>query len=143
MKRSIWKKSLLIIKNFIRVNKFAADTMAVVLYLEKRKLPNRVKQIFADAKNGNAEIYIPSMVLVEIAYLCEKKKIETSLEEANKMIDSNDSFRFLSMTIEIIKSTFQITDIRELHDRIIAGSAKNIDAEIITNDPEIINSKFV
>ena len=125
------------------MNKFVADTMAVVLFLEKRKLPTRVKQIFADANKGNAEIYIPSMVLVEIAYLSEKKKIETSLQEANKMIDSNNSFLFLSMTIEVIKSTFQITDIRELHDRLIAGSAKNIDIEIITNDPEIINSKFV
>ena len=73
----------------------------MVLFLEKRKLPPRVKQIFADASKGKEEIYIPSMVLVEIAYLSETDKIETSLDDAINMITSNKSFPFLPMSIEI------------------------------------------
>jgi len=38
---------------------------------------------------------------------------------------------------------FVIPDIPELHDRLIAGTAKYIDAPILTNDPIILNSKYV
>ncbi|MBF0412316.1 MAG: hypothetical protein HQK70_06360 [Desulfamplus sp.] len=38
--------------------KFVTDTMAIVLRLEKRKLPKRIRQIFKDAECGNVDLYI-------------------------------------------------------------------------------------
>ena len=42
-----------------------------------------------------------------------------------------------------IKKAFEINDIPELHDRIIAGTALKVGAKLITNDPIIARSKFV
>lgn len=47
------------------------------------------------------------------------------------------------MTLKTITISFDIDDIYELHDRLIAGTGKEIQAEIVTNDPEIISSKHV
>lgn len=43
----------------------------------------------------------------------------------------------------MIEESFQIDDIPELHDRLIAGTAKKVDVPIITNDPEMEKSKHV
>ena len=55
--------------------------MALVLRLERRKLPNRIKEIFEQAEKGETEIYIPAIVLAEIGYLSEKKRIEITLND--------------------------------------------------------------
>ena len=47
------------------------------------------------------------------------------------------------MSLAVIKASEQITDIRELHDRLIAGTARLLDLELITNDPAIQESSFV
>jgi len=45
--------------------------------------------------------------------------------------------------VKTIKKTFEINDIPELHDRIIAGTALKAGFKLITNDPNISRSKFV
>ena len=42
-------------------NRYVTDTMALVLRLEKRKLPERVRAIFEHAETGDAEIFIPAI----------------------------------------------------------------------------------
>jgi hypothetical protein len=43
----------------------------------------------------------------------------------------------------VLQSAAQITDIRELHDRLIAATARLLDVALITNDPVIHASAFV
>jgi len=62
-------------------NSFTADTMALILRLERRKLGQKAKAIFISAEKGEVEIIIPAMVLVELGYLSERKRIETSLND--------------------------------------------------------------
>jgi len=49
----------------------------------------------------------------------------------------------MPLTLEILKTAIEITDIHELHDRLIAATAKHLDLPLITNDPEIRASAFV
>jgi PIN domain nuclease of toxin-antitoxin system len=122
---------------------YIADTMAVVLRLEKRKLPGKVKNIFIAAENDQTIIYIPAITFAEIAYLSEKKRIDISLEEVKLFLQKYSFIKEKSITFNIIMHTFQITDIPELHDRIIAGCAKELELLLITDDPVIQNSTFV
>ena len=64
---------------------YISDTMALVLTLERRRLPTLAKRIFYEARHGKAEILIPSIVLAELAYLSEKNRIETDLIEVKKL----------------------------------------------------------
>lgn len=125
------------------MNKYVADTMALILILENRKMPKRTKQIFEKAERNEAEIYIPAMVLAEVGYLSEKDRIETNIEEVRIYCDNHKSIREKKITFKSIEDAFTISDIPELHDRIIAGSAMELNLKLLTNDPMIEKSNFV
>lgn len=117
--------------------------MALILVLEKRKMPNKVKTIYEDALKGNVKILVPSIVLAELAYLSEKKRIDTKVAEVKKLFNNCKTIFEHPLNLEIIETAFKIDDVREFHDRLIAGSAKEINAPLLTNDPEINASSFV
>lgn len=125
------------------MNNFVADTMAFILRLEKRKMPSQIRSIFIQAENGLAEIKIPAIVFAELGYLSEKGKIDITLTDARRYLDNHRSISVYSMTFEIIEYAFMIDDIPELHDRLIAATAKALNIPILTNDPDIGHSTYV
>lgn len=122
---------------------YVTDTMAIVLRLENRKLPFRVKEVFKEVETGSQCLAIPAMAAAELGYLAEKKRIETNLAELSDYVNQYPQISIQPITTEIIDQTFRITDISELHDRIIAATAAYLDAILITNDPVISASRFV
>lgn len=123
------------------MSKFVADTMAIVLYLENRKLPIKVKEIFNDAAAGKHQIVFSATSLMEIGYLFEKNRIDTSLASVKKFVNSNENFIIYPLDIETIEKAFKIKDIPELHDRLIAATAAVLRTDLITNDPIIHQSR--
>jgi len=124
-------------------NKLVTDTMALILRLEKRKLSPKVRSVFEDAEKGESAIIIPAMVLAELGYLSEKGRIETNLKEVREYCSKHSTIIIEPITEEVIEKTFEIDDIPELHDRIIAGTALKNNLKLITNDPVITKSKFI
>ncbi len=97
--------------------------MAVVSYVGKRRLPPSVKQIFQMADVGLCKILIPAIVIVEVSYLSERNRIDLLPTELKLYIDQFPSYTVQDLTVAIIETAFQITDIPELHDRLIAGTS--------------------
>jgi PIN domain nuclease of toxin-antitoxin system len=124
-------------------NSVVADTMAVVLRLERRRLPQHVRIAFEEAENGRRNLYIPAMVLAEVGYLAERGRIEASLADVMSYIGRYVTIEVQAITGEVIKQSFEIDDIPELHDRIIAGTARMRQLPLITNDPVISDSQHV
>jgi PIN domain nuclease of toxin-antitoxin system len=81
--------------------------------------------------------------LVEIGYLSEKGRIDVSIPDVLKHLSHFSNYSEQPLTFEIVSESYKITDIPELHDRLIAGTAKFLDLELITNDPLIQASTFV
>ena len=123
--------------------RFVADTMALILRLEKRKMGPKAKSSFISAENAEIGLLVPAMVLVELCYLSEKKRIETNIKDFKTYRNKYKSISVEPITEELIEKAFEINDIPELHDRIIAGAALKAGAKLITNDPIISCSKFV
>lgn len=117
--------------------------MALVLWLEKRKMPIKAKEKFLLAEKGETEILIPALVFAELAYLSENNRIDATLEEAERMLSKNKNIREYPMTYKTVRNTFEIDDIPELHDRLISAAAKELGIRIISNDPEIEQSVHV
>ncbi len=124
-------------------SEYAADTMALVLYLEKRKLSQFVKSIFTEMEAGNVVVHVPMMVCAEILYLSEGGKIATTLAEVGEALKKYPCLREFPMSFATHEATAQISDIPELHDRLIAGVARLLNVELMTNDPMIRASQFV
>ncbi|MCZ7669237.1 MAG: PIN domain-containing protein [Chloroflexi bacterium] len=122
---------------------FVIDTVGLVLHLEKRKLEPATQTILQEAESGQATVFIPAMVFAEILYLSEKQKINTSLAEVVDYSTRYHGFIEYPLDLAVILAAQQITDIPELHDRLIAATAKVVGAKLITNDLKIQASSFV
>jgi predicted nucleic acid-binding protein len=126
-----------------RASEFVTDTMGLVLRLEQRRLPLPVKAIFDAVESGNATVYVPTMVCAEILYLAEKHRISVSLQAVAEHLEQFQHYREYPMSFAVIQVAASITDIPELHDRLIAGTARFLHLDLITNDPTIQASTFV
>lgn len=119
------------------MSQYVTDTMTIVSYLSKRRLPPSVKRLFQSADVGLASILIPAIVAVEIGYLSGKGRIDVSLADLKQHIDQYATYQFQPLTLEIIETSLPMTDIPELHDRLIAVTARFMSLPLITNDPLI------
>ncbi len=122
---------------------YVTDTMALVLHLENRRSSQTVKAIFESADQGKTTIHIPAMVLAEILYLSQRQRISLNLTELENHLKKFPTYHESPMSFEIVKNALQITDIPELHDRLIASNASHLKLKLITNDPRMQASKFV
>lgn len=129
--------------NSTPANKFVTDTMGLILRMENRRLSQAVKAIFNNAELGDTIIFIPAIVFSEILYLSEKQRIEISLHEVAEYLKRYPNYKEYPLSFDVIKSAAQITDIKELHDRLIAGTSLFLNLSLITNDPVIQASEFV
>jgi len=122
---------------------YVTDTMALIKFLNGQKVINeKIDDIFKKADEGKNIIIIPSVVIFEIGYLFEKNRIPISIQFIKDITNSNNYIEEI-LKIEIIESAFEIKDIPELHDRLIAGTAKFLNIPILTNDPIIKESSYV
>jgi len=126
------------------MNKYVTDTQALIKFLNGKKVINDiVDSVFRKTDEGENIIIIPSVVLFEIGYLYEKKRIPVSVKDIKIVLEDSVNYREEKLSINIIESSFEITDIPELHDRLIAGTARYLNIPLMTNDPVILASKFV
>lgn len=117
--------------------------MGLILRIEKRKLGAKAKAVFEKVETGSANVYVPGMVFAEILYLWEKKRIATSLEMVSDYFQKFTNYIEYPMNFEVIRASGQIDDIPELHDRLIAGTARYLNLALITNDPVIQDSSYL
>lgn len=129
--------------NYTLAAEYVTDTVGLVLYLEKSKCGANAELIFDSAENAQTVVHIPAMVLAEVLYLSERKRIAASLTDVFDLTTNFPNFKIFPLDADIIKSAEQITDIPELHDRLIAAGAKVLNSELITNDAKIQNSSYV
>jgi len=125
------------------MNEWVVDTMALVLKLERRRCPQQVRTIFEEAEHGLTTLYVPALVLVEIGYLSERGRIDATLDEATNYCRTHQTIEMMPLTHDIILRSFEIDDIPELHDRLIAGTAATLQLPLITNDPVIAHSSYL
>ncbi len=121
---------------FIPANEYVTDTMALVLHLENRKSSQNVRQIFELADLGKVTIHIPTIVFAEILYLSEKSRGRLNLSDLQKHLNNFPNYKQIPLSFEIVQNAKNITDIPELHDRLIGSTANFVNLELITNDPK-------
>ncbi len=129
--------------NSIHPNEFVVDTIGLVLYLEKRKMGSSASRVFEGIEAGTVNIMVPAMVFAEILYLSERGRIAVSLAEADGFFNRFPLCKEQPLTLDVVQSASEITDVPELHDRLIAGTARHLGLDLITNDGKIQQSAYV
>jgi len=80
---------------------------------------------------------------MEIGYLSEKLRIDTSISSVLQLTEENKNFIVNSLDAATVIEAFKIKTIPELHDRLITATAAVLKATLITNDPIIHQSQYV
>jgi PIN domain nuclease of toxin-antitoxin system len=123
---------------------YVIDTHSLVWYLSDwQKLGKKSQEIFDKIEKGNAIALIPAIVLAEIVFLAEKKRIRSTLENTLSRIESSDNFKIIFMDLAIIKKLVELQEIPEMHDRMIVAVSLVSDAVLVTKDEQISKSGIV
>ena len=122
---------------------YVADTMAIVSHFAQRRLSEMARQILRDADNDKHSIFFYVVTLMEILYLSEARRISLSPAELMKRISESSNYIPLPLTVEIVLTASTIDDVREMHDRLIAATAKYYNYPLLTNDPILLKSKHI
>ena len=125
------------------MSNFVTDTQALVKFMMGQKVINdKSHQAYQSADKGESTIIIPAIVLMEMLYLFEKNRIDVGLLQTEELFKSQN-YQFEPLSFDILKTASEINDIPELHDRLIAATARYLGLPLITNDPVINKSQFV
>ncbi|MBI3013459.1 MAG: PIN domain-containing protein, partial [Candidatus Tectomicrobia bacterium] len=123
---------------------YIADTHSLVWYLgSPPRLGPFARHAFAEAVASRARIIIPVIVLAEIIFAVERGKIRADVPQLIHSIRSASYFRVVPLRLVTILRLQTLTEIPEMHDRILVAETLARKASLITRDQAITNSRIV
>ena len=114
---------------------FVADTHALLWWFtDSPKISTTVSEIFEQCERGVNIIFIPSIVVAELLSIFDKKRVSFNFKNLFNKIDTSENFVLIALDYPILQKMIALREVPELHDKIIASTAKYLRAPIITKD---------
>ncbi len=115
------------------------DTHALIWYLSgSKELSQDARTMIATEEKNGASIFVSAISLVEVVYLAERGRLPSaalrSLEDA--LADSSGSLVVTPLDAGVARAVQGISRVAvpDMPDRIIAATAVQLDAELVTRD---------
>ena len=130
------------------MKRYVCDTQCLLWYVtQDRRLPKIARTAFEQAKEGVAQILVPSIVLVEVVFLAERQRVPrpilAQLMALSDMPSAGICVIPLDLTVARAVADFGPSAVPELADRIIAATARAFKLPLLTTDPAIAASGLV
>lgn len=123
------------------MNFYVADTHALLWYLlDSSKLGANASSAFDEADQGQAIIYLPSIVIAELYFSVKKFNYQLDFAGELAKLRRHAQFEFVSFDAFDALDFDKDALVTEMHDRIIVGVARRINASLLTRDTEITTS---
>jgi predicted nucleic acid-binding protein len=123
---------------------YLADTVAIIRHLDRHPaLGRKARQILVAADQGQHRIHLSAISLMETLYIAEAKRIPISFADVVQRITSSSNYLIHPVDVSILLVAAQIDDIREMHDRVIAATAKHLNVPILTSDEILSRSRHI
>jgi PIN domain nuclease of toxin-antitoxin system len=123
---------------------YVVDTHALIWYLlNDRKLGAQAKVIFQAAEQHQTLLVMSSIVLAELYYANLKHRWFPDFAVLHTELISRPYLRFVPVDPLHILDFIRDAAVPEMHDRIITGVARRLDAPLLTSDPLIIAAALV
>lgn len=116
---------------------YVTDTHALVWHMTRDpKLSKMAQEIFEKTDAGSEYIFIPCIVLFELAYLIEKKRVAVDFASFVAALSSAENYRIEPLCIPVIEKSMEIPreKVADPWDRLIAATAIHLNAPLITRD---------
>jgi len=98
--------------------------------------------VFEECDNAREVIVIPSIVLIESLFLCEKYKVNLKFEEVLLKLSLSPNYTIHPLNEEVILECAKLK-LPDPHDRIIAATALLLGVPLITRDEKIRETKGI
>jgi predicted nucleic acid-binding protein len=123
---------------------YVVDTNAMIWYLTTNKKLGRIAaKIFTAAERGETRLYTSAVVIAELYYANKKWKLFEDFAKIYSEIKSKPYFRLVPFRADDVLEFDKDIDVPEMHDRIITGLARRLNAPLLSSDPLILASKLV
>nr|HID13466.1 PIN domain-containing protein [Anaerolineae bacterium] len=119
---------------------YIADTHSLIWYLQDNpRLSLRARSLFSQADVGKATLVVPTIVLVEMTYLAEKKRIAYTLVKAalNLLRGASKNYRLAPLDLAVVEALERTprSVVSDMPDRIIAATALSLGLPLLSRDP--------
>ena len=130
------------------MKRYVCDTQCLLWYVtQDRRLPKIARTAFEQAKEGVAQVLVPSIVLVEVVFLAERQRVPrpilAQLMALSDMPSAGVCVIPLDLAVARVVADFGPSAVPELADRIIAATARALNLPLLTTDPAIVASGLV
>lgn len=126
------------------MNHYVCDTHALFWYLTNSpRLGAQASRAFDEADQGLAQIHISAIVLAELFYMNEKLRRPLDLAAAVQLLRTNGQFVLVPFLPQEVLDFETDRAVPEMHDRIITGVARRLNAPLLTRDAQIVQSHQV
>ena len=123
---------------------YVTDTHALYWYLTASpKLGANAQAAFLAGEQGQARIYVPSIVLAELYYLNVKYNQPLAFAPEYERLTGGGQFHFVDFRAADVLRFDLLAAIPEMHDRMIVGVAHALQLPLLTRDREISTSGVV
>lgn len=120
---------------------FVTDTHALAwFFAEDARLSPRVDELLSQAEISATQILIPTIVLAELTLIAQKQRVPISMTTILEALHQTSSFIIVDFDFSVFQVFLELPPTWDLHDRIIAATAKRYSAKLITRDEVLQNS---
>lgn len=114
--------------------KIVIDTHVLFWYLiPQKKLKLEIIEILRNAE----QIFVPTIVLLELFYTMKKLKIAGQFKKLLKTIKTSRQYTITTLDLVVVEEVAESGGLLEMHDNIILTTAKSLKLPLVTKDPEI------
>jgi len=126
---------------------YVTDTHPLVFWSSnrRRRLGNRARRIFEETEQGKHSIGVPIVVLEEINRLVERKivRLDVLFRRWADELERSPNFQVHAYTLEVLLESVSLVAIRDLADRAIVATARQLRRPLITADELIREGDWV
>lgn len=117
---------------------YVLDTHALYWYwTEPDRLGPTADSAFRALERREGIGLVPFIVVAELHHLASKRGAQLSVEHVLRLIDGAPALRLEPLTRRHLVTFGRLTQIPEMHDRLIAAVGLLHDAVVVTRDPDI------
>ena len=117
---------------------YVVDTHVLIWYFTgSPRLNDELKSRMDEAQLQGGRLLVPTIVLAEALAVAAKGRVAFNFDRLYHYLTTDPAFEIVEFGLGVFSEVLRIKRIPEIHDRIIAATARFYGAHLLTKDGEI------